>query len=744
MNYVSRLSLPAVLVVLLLASEVRAGGLGPRGDDFAEPPVWVSRNHVLSGNLVVARARTRLGDRVIDTLTYNRRIPGPTWVVEPGDDIRVRLINHANPSKTAQTIAALCPAPAAGCDLASALLGEGGMVAAEDPIALHTNMHTHGLQVDPRGNSDNVYLDIAPGRYFDYLIKIPRDQPAGLYFYHPHRHMAVARQFWNGMAGAIIVKGGIDELLAVRAAKDLLLVINELLLDGYGQVPAPTLVPTAGRVPFAGLPPVPTDIYFPINGVLMPRITMRPGEIQRWRVVNAAAHRFIDLAIETHPRDTPRAERVPLHQIAQDGINFGASLAHTNLLMAPANRVEFMVQIGRPGTYYLNALKFDQGHPGGPRPTVVLATVVVEGHPMRPTTTFPLRLIPPQQDALVPRRPGDDPPKSVWSGQIEVKPVSFSLDGGQFDPTQPRPGNRDVPVGFTEEWVLQNHDVFRHPFHIHVNPFQVLEINGQPTPLPRVWWDTLALPPKGSVKLLMPFRPSVAGKTVFHCHILPHEDAGMMAVLSLRSPAIPFTISPVGPFDCSAAEGACPPFKPDEPEFTPSEQPYVFTHLANQFGAGGALPAAINRGSTIQIQLPGDSGKGGTTWSVTLQGNAIVPRGADFVSSIGQFEGANGIYEFNFAAVKEGSVTVRATTQKPFPWDPAHGQFVLALDVVPPDAIEGRTGRGTFPLNINRPHVHGAARGGDRHTISGMSIAVQRPAAPQNTAGDDDAGARSP
>ena len=241
--------------------------------------------------------------------------------------------------------------------------------------------------------------------------------------------------------------------------------------------------------------------------------------------------------------------------------------------------------------------------------------------------------------------------------------------------------------------------------------------------MPRPWWDTLALPPKGSVKLLMTFRPSVAGKTVFHCHILPHEDAGMMAVLNLRSPTIPFTIPPVGPFDCSAAMGACPPFTPDEPEFTPIDRPYVFTQLANQFGAKGALPAAISRGGEIQIQLPGNSGKGGTTWSVTLQGNAIAPRGVDFVSSIGQFEGADGIYEFNFAAVKEGSVTVLATTQKPFPWDPAHGQFVLALDVVPPDAIEAQTGSGIFPTII-----HGAAMGGQM--IRGMSVTVQRPAGP--------------
>jgi FtsP/CotA-like multicopper oxidase with cupredoxin domain len=554
--------------------------------------------------------------------------------------------------------------------------------------------------------------------------------------------MAAARQFWNGMTGAIIVKGGggIDALPAVKAAKDRLLVINELILDSYGQVPAQTLVPTAGRVPFYGLPPVPTDIYFPINGILQPRITMRPGEIQRWRVVNGGAHRFIDLAIENQPGDATSAERVPLHQIAQDGINFGASIDYTDLLMAPANRVEFMVQISKPGTYYLKALKFDQGHPGGRRPTEVLATVIVEGQPVRPTTTFPLTLIPPQEDALVPRNPGTNPPDSVWSGQIEVKPVSFFLDGAQFDPTQPRPGNRDVPVGFTEEWVLQNHDVFRHPFHIHVNPFQVLEINGQPTPLPRPWWDTFALPPKRLVKLLMAFRPSVAGKTVFHCHILPHEDAGMMAVLNLRSPTIPFTIPPVGPFDCNAAKGACPPFRPDEPELTPIEPRYVFTQLANQFGASDALPAAISRGGEIQIQLPGDSGNGGTTWSVTLQGNAIAPRGVDFVSSIGQFEGADGIYEFNFDAVKEGLVRVRATTQKPFPWDPAHGQFVLALDVVPPDAIEGRTGRGTFPLIVNRPHFHGAAMGSSRQAITGMSVTVQRPA---GTAWDGGVGAQS-
>jgi hypothetical protein len=406
--------------------------------------------------------------------------------------------------------------------------------------------------------------------------------------------------------------------------------------------------------------------------------------------------------------------------------------------MAPANRIEIMVQIAEPGTYYLKALKFNQGHPGGARPLVTLANVVVKGRPVHPPTTFPLTLIPPQQDALVQQMSGPTINPTAWSGEIETKPIGFFLDGEEFDPNLDRAGNRDVAAGFSEEWTLENEDVFRHPFQIHVNPFQVLEINGQPTPSPRPWWDTLMLPAcqardangncaaPGTAKLLMTFRRDKIGKTVYHCHIIPHEDAGMMAVFELHSGGLPVTIPPVGPFACTATPGACPSFTPAAPEFIPLEGPYVFTQFANQQGLPNPVPASIAIGGDIQLQLPGNSDPGGTQWKVTLEGDAIMPSGTAFVPSVGQFRLANGIYEFNFKAAKVGPVTLRAHAANPFPWDPAHGDFVLALEVVPADSVEARYGTGIFPIVVDPVTNAGTLTGGDGAAIKGMKVTRRR------------------
>jgi hypothetical protein len=115
-------------------------------------------------------------------------------------------------------------------------------------------------------------------------------------------------------------------------------------------------------------------------------------------------------------------------------------------------------------------------------------------------------------------------------GSHGMPPVQLYLDGKVFDLNRI---DQHVVAGTTEEWTLVNEDVFQHPFHIHVNPFQVIEINGQPVH-DDTWWDVIALPSKGQMTVRMYFRPDVTGKTVYHCHILPHEDNGMMAKMRVQ------------------------------------------------------------------------------------------------------------------------------------------------------------------------------------------------------------------
>lgn len=116
--------------------------------------------------------------------------------------------------------------------------------------------------------------------------------------------------------------------------------------------------------------------------------------------------------------------------------------------------------------------------------------------------------------------------------------VVFYIDGQEYDHHRI---DQEVQAGTVEEWTIVNDDVFQHPFHIHVNPFQVVDVQGIPPgdtswgyPDPAVWWDVFRIPPKGRFTLRTYFRPDVVGKTVYHCHILPHEDNGMMGDIRIR------------------------------------------------------------------------------------------------------------------------------------------------------------------------------------------------------------------
>src|SRR5262245_40583505 len=618
-------------------------------ETFREPPVWRSEDGVLRGDLEMRRARTRLGGRRILTLTYGGTIPGPTWRIKPGDRIAVRLINNMTPSAPAPTIV---PAHQHGVGFEM-----------ETPSSLFTNLHVHGLQVDPRGNGDNVYLEIAPGQYFDFDIPVPANQPSGLFFYHPHRHRSATGQFWNGLQGAIIVEGGLDAVPAIQTARERLIVVSELVLNELGHVPAGTPVPTAGPVDFSTVPAVPSQIYFPINGILEPRLTIHPGETQRWRIVNGAAHRALELALER--RDT--GERIPMHQIAQDGINFPTSKARDTILLAPGNRVEVLVQPDRRGVYQLKSLPHDQGHPGGTRPGVLLATLVSAGRRVSDPTTFPLPLIPTQMPDIS-KNPIDNTRTVEWSGEVMTAPLVFQIDGKVFDPQR---SDQTITVGTTELWTLVNHDVFQHPFHIHVNPFQVIAINGQPYPEPDVWWDTFSLPSKGTVTLRIFFRPDVIGTTVFHCHILPHEDLGMMSRIDLVPPGPPPPpVPPVGPF---------PTGKPIPPAGTPRfkrlrSRPYVFTQLYPEIAGGQAARVPVGR--AVEVQLPGMP----TQWTPSIDGDAVRQRADETVyPSIGQFDGASALIAIPFKAVRRGSAAITFDgTPVPPPWlqDP----YVLRLE----------------------------------------------------------------
>jgi FtsP/CotA-like multicopper oxidase with cupredoxin domain len=381
-------------------------------------------------------------------------------------------------------------------------------------------IHTHGLQVSPEGSADNVFVRVDPLGSHQYSYEIPADHPAGLHWYHPHFHGSTSHQGWAGLSGPLIVEGDIDQVTDIVEMRERIIVANELWVgDDNGEVPTALVIPTGGEVPFNSIPAVPSSMYFTLNGQLIPEITIRPGETQRWRFLNAAPHRALWLHIEDHD----------LHQIGQDGIPFARTRRRPHLMLSSGNRAEFVVRGGAPGRYRIYAQRYDQGHPGGARPYVQLATLVVAGIPT--TLVAPPRL---------PDLPVTRHRTLTFSGDISGRNgigVRFLIDGREYDHHRI---DQTVQAGTVEDWTLVNEDVFQHPFHIHVNPFQVIDVQGIPAgdtswqPDQGGWWDVFRLPPLGQVTVRMYFRPDITGKTVYHCHILPHEDNGMMGNILIQ------------------------------------------------------------------------------------------------------------------------------------------------------------------------------------------------------------------
>ncbi len=516
-------------VVRSASAPARAGS-----EELRDLPEVSSENGVLDYALDMVTKPVELGGRQLTLETYNGQLPGPALRIRPGDNLRILLTNLMVPVGIPTNNVLLLPYCASKSndpryDTRRACIHdlwnkwERGQTLLQEFV--DTNIHTHGLGVSPEDPGDNVFLRLGPLSQHQYSYDIPKDQPAGLYWYHPHYHTSTAHQAWNGLAGPIIVEGDIDAVPEIAEMRERTIVVNELwIADDSGEVPFNTVIPIAGAVPFESMPSVPGSMYFPANGQSIPDITIQPGEAQRWRVLNACPHRSIWLHVEDHT----------LHQIGTDGTPYRTPRTRPHIFLASANRAEFIIKAGEPGRYRIYAEAYDQGHPGGPRPYLPLATLVVRGK--RVNSAMPSTLVEPPRmpDLPVARRR-----TLVFSGDITGRTglgVQFLIDGKEYDHERI---DEEVEAGTVEEWTIVNEDIFQHPVHIHVNPFQVFDVQGIPPGdtswlaerEPDVWWDTFRLPPFGRYTLRTYFRPEVTGKTVYHCHILPHEDRGMMGNL---------------------------------------------------------------------------------------------------------------------------------------------------------------------------------------------------------------------
>jgi FtsP/CotA-like multicopper oxidase with cupredoxin domain len=360
-----------------------------------------------------------------------------------------------------------------------------------------TNLHLHGLAVSPLGNSDDVFLHVSPAGAQTYEIRIPSTQAPGLYWYHPHPHGHSDDQVRNGMSGAIIVDGLLDSFPALRAVKERLLLLKDVQIEH-------------GRVVHLGIG---AHAVRTVNGLINPTLVLHPGETELWRIGNVGADLYYQLTLDG----------LSFYEVARDGHRLSRLVPMRELLLEPGAREEVLVQAPGPGTYSLRTAAFDTGPEGNHYPGATLATVRVEGAAM-PLLALPKQLLPVAdlRGAITGRR------TIVFSETDDGD--TFFVDGRTFDPSRT---DTHVRLGAVEEWTIRNESAELHDFHIHQTHFQVTEVNGVAQPFVG-YQDIVNLPVHGAVKVVIPFtNPVIVGKFVYHCHLLSHEDRGMMATIEV-------------------------------------------------------------------------------------------------------------------------------------------------------------------------------------------------------------------
>jgi suppressor of ftsI len=455
-------------------------------DGFPEPKMIFARNGVLDTSLRMSTADvTADGTTYTTGFEYNQQLPGPTLFICPGDKLIIHLYNDS-------------PLP--------------------------TNLHVHGLHVNPNGNGDDVFINVPPLTEHTYEYVIPTDQFPGFYWYHPHYHPYVEPEEAGGALGGIVVEGSLDNRFPNIPERLIEISGGNIRLKGQAQgtaaSPATKTFTGQGLPPPIGVPPL------LVNGATDPLLKIRPGQIQRWRILNGTADRLLDLEMPG----------VTFYVLAQDGVTLTNIRPMKQILIGPSSRVEVLVRGGPAGTYTLSALPFhpcDRGcnplaDPTTPKESLI--TMVSSGPvandqlPTGPIGNPPdLRTLPVNVHRTI-----------VFSQQPAVpgkKPL-FYLDDETFNPNRV---DITMKLNSVEEWTLTNPTTGAalewHTFHIHQNPFQVVSINGKPLNYID-WQDNVTLAPGETVKILI--HPiDFTGKFVFHCHVLFHEDNGMMATVQV-------------------------------------------------------------------------------------------------------------------------------------------------------------------------------------------------------------------
>ncbi|MDQ3387979.1 MAG: multicopper oxidase family protein [Gemmatimonadota bacterium] len=385
--------------------------------------------------------------------------------------------------------------------------GDRVVVHFRNELPVPTTVHWHGLHL-PFDADGSPFHPVPPGGQRDYVFTV-RPGSAGTYWYHPHPDHDTGPQVARGLYGAVIVRAARDPLPASLPEKLLILSDNRFLPDG--SLDLPERHSPQGVMDFENGRE--GDVLF-VSGQIMPTITIRSGEVQLWRVLNTSAGRFYRLALAGHTF---------LH-VGSDGGLFERPVEVTEILLATAERAELLVRgTGAPGSRtVLQALPYDryipQTRPKDWNEPRDLLTLEYTNDPPVAAVTLPdvLRPIP----VLDPAQATATRLMVLTQGLINGK----AMDMNRVDVS--------ASLGATEIWEIENLVGLDHPFHLHGFQFQLLDRDGVPEPY-RSWKDVVNVPKHARVRFIVRY-DDFPGKWMFHCHILDHEDHGMMGVLEVN------------------------------------------------------------------------------------------------------------------------------------------------------------------------------------------------------------------
>jgi FtsP/CotA-like multicopper oxidase with cupredoxin domain len=563
----STASTPARLALLERAAppasgEARSPCSRPEiGSALADPPALRSVDGALHVEFAVRNGRAADGSLRYCYVTPDG-VQSPTLRVHPGDLVVIGLKNELAHDPKAVTRAMHMGHGASSDPCDSGMMSD-----------VSTNLHFHGMTMPPTCHQDeSLKTSIQPGDpRFEYRFRVPANEPPGLYWYHAHIHGFNTAPLMGGASGAIVVEGieranaaaaGLPEHVFIIRDQDLLNpdappaksepVVPKMFVDrdgdaanngsGFGK-PAKDLSVNGVAVPYPDYPPA--------------RLEIRPGERQLWRVLNASSVTYLNLALifgRTPQRlGIVAIDGVPLMPHGQGG---DATAWRDHIGLPPAARVEFIVTGPPAGVPALLVTRTVDTGPGGENdPNRALVSIVASPAAAEPTSRLPSSPIPLPVSTL----PwlGDVAPVRVRKLYFSEKPTDpndpnsptefyITVDGqapAVFDPAS-NLANIVAHQGDVEDWIIENRTDELHAFHIHQIHFMLMDWSGTPVDEPFLR-DTVNVPYHSgrmlsypSVRLRMDFRdPNTVGTFVYHCHLIEHEDGGMMGMIRVEPAA---------------------------------------------------------------------------------------------------------------------------------------------------------------------------------------------------------------